>query len=254
MSTHLVLVVIDANDPKALAQWWSEALRWPITFDEPEEVVVEPLGDLEDSVPALVFGLVPEPKTGKNRIHLDLATSADEDQAAIVARLLAAGATRADVGQTGDETWEVLADPEGNEFCVLQGQYEEGNPLAAICLDVVDPRAAAEYWTQASGWTQVEEDDEGIGLANPNGHRPNLDLLKVPEPNTVKNRIHLDVAPPADADQAAEVDRLLALGATRADVGQTGDETWVVLQDPEGNETCVLSARDLKGLGPTSGT
>ena len=251
MSTHLAMVIFDAKDPGALARWWSEALGWPVSFEEDDEVVVEPLDDLEDKVPALVFGRSDDVKVVKNRVHLDLATSAEEDQAAIVARLLAAGATRADVGQRGDETWEVLADPEGHEFCVLEGRYEDGTPLAAICLDSVDPRAQAEYWKAATGWTEVEDDVEGISLANPNGHQPNLDLLKDPNPHTTKNRVHLDVAPPQDADQSAEVDRLLAAGATRADVGQTGDETWVVLADPEGNETCVLSSRDLKGLGPS---
>jgi Glyoxalase-like domain len=188
------------------------------------------------------------PKTVKNRVHLDLASVDADHQAAIVERLLAAGANRADVGQTGDETWEVLADPEGNEFCVLLGQGDPGNPLASICLDAVDPEGLAPYWVAASGWEIAELDDEGVSLANPNGHRPRLDILVVPETHTVKNRIHLDVAPPKEADQATEVERLLALGATRADVGQTGDKTWVVLADPEGNETCVLSARDLPGV------
>jgi hypothetical protein len=251
MSTYLDVVVVDSQDPATLARWWAEALGWSVTLDEPDEVVVEPLGELEDQIPPLVFVPVPEPKTGKNRVHLDLATSAEEDQDAMVARLLAAGATHADVGQDEDVSWVVLADPEGNEFCVLEGRYEEGNPLAAIALDVNDAHAAADYWTAATSWVVVEDDPEGISLANPNGHRPNLDLLIVPDPNTGKNRLHIDVAPPLDGDVDTEVERLLALGATRADVGQTGDETWTVLQDPEGNETCVLSARDLKGLGPS---
>jgi Glyoxalase-like domain len=244
MSTRLTSVVFDARDPAALARWWSEALGWPVTFEDEYEVVVEPVDDLEDQIPVLVFVGVDDPKTVKNRVHLDLATSPEEDRDTIVDRLLAAGATRADVGQTGEESWRVLADPEGNEFCVLEGQFEAGNPLAAIALDSVDPRLQAEYWKAATGWVVVEDDEEGISLGNPNGHKPNLDLLRVPEPHVTKNRLHLDVAPPKDADHAAEVERLLAAGATRAEVGQTGDETWTVLADPEGNETCVLSPRD----------
>ena len=120
MSTHLVSVVIDAADPAALARWWSTALGWPISLEEDGEVVVEPLGtDLEDRVPALVFVPVPTTKAAKNRVHLDLAAEDAEDRDTIVERLLAAGASRADVGQSGDESWVVLADPEGNEFCVL---------------------------------------------------------------------------------------------------------------------------------------
>ena len=252
MSTHFVLIVIDSNDPHRLARWWSEALGWPITLEEDEEVVVEPMDELEDRVPALVFGTVPEAKTTKNRVHLDLASTSPEDQAATVERLLAAGATRADVGQTGDESWEVLADPEGNEFCVLR-EVGDGGPLASVCLDVVDHEAQARFWAEASGWTVTEQDDEGSSLVNPSGRRPHLDLLSVPALSPGKNRLHLDVAPPKDADHAAEVARLVAAGATPADVGQTGDESWVVLADPEGNEMCVLSCRDIPSLSPGPG-
>jgi predicted enzyme related to lactoylglutathione lyase len=251
MSTHLVAVVIDAADPAATARWWSQALGWPISLEAEDEVIVEPIGtNLEDKVPALVFVPVPEAKAAKNRVHLDLASDSIEDQTAIVEGLLAAGATRADIGQTHDESWIVLADPDGNEFCVLLG-HGDGGPLSAICLDVVDHRAQAAFWVAASGWRIVDQDDEGTILASPSSRRPTLDLFQVPEAHTVKNRVHLDVAPPKDADQAAEVARLLALGATEVDIGQTGDESFVVLADPEGNEFCVLSSREIPGLRPS---
>ena len=253
MSTYLVSVVIDATDPGPLARWWSDALGWPISLEEEGEVVVEPLGtDLEDRVPALVFGAVPEAKAAKNRVHLDLASEDAADRDAIVDRLVAAGATRADVGQAEDESWVVLADPEGNEFCVLLGDGD-GGPLSAVALDAVDHEALAAFWVEASGWTVVEQDEGGTILASPSGRRPTLDILPVPEAHAVKNRLHLDVAPPEDADHAAEVARLVALGARPVDVGQTGEETWVVLADPEGNEFCVLSCRELPGLGPAAG-
>ena len=72
--------------------------------------------------PGLVFVLVPEGKTVKNRLHIDLAPHTSDDRDAEIARLLAMGATRVEVGQTGDESWDVLADPEGNEFCVLSSR------------------------------------------------------------------------------------------------------------------------------------
>jgi len=253
MSTHFVSVVIDAVDPPALARWWSDALGWPISFEEDGEVVVEPLGtDLEDRVPALVFVPVPEVKAAKNRVHLDLASEDEADRDAIVERLVANGATPADVGQTGDETWVVLADPEGNEFCVLLGGGD-GGPLSAICLDAVDHRALAAFWVEASGWTVVDQDEEGTILASPSGRRPTLDIFPVPEPHRVKNRLHLDVAPPKEAEHAAEVARLVALGARPVEVGQTGSETWVVLADPEDNEFCVLSCRAIPGLDLPAG-
>jgi hypothetical protein len=116
MSLEWEQVVVDARDPAALAEWWRNALGW---------VAVEggPPGDYEirpalDRLPGLLFGAVPEVKTVKNRLHLDLRP---DDRDAEVERLLALGATRADVGQR-DETWVVLADPEGNEFCVLSSR------------------------------------------------------------------------------------------------------------------------------------
>ncbi|MGV8883532.1 MAG: VOC family protein [Rhodoglobus sp.] len=108
-----------------------------------------------------------------------------------------------------------------------------------LVIDCGDFRAQGHWWADALGWTILDEDHEGIELGNPDGSGPTLLFLTVPEGKTVKNRLHLDFVPD---DQDAEVDRLLSLGATRADVGQ-GEQTWVVLADPEGNEFCILSAR-----------
>jgi len=95
----------------------------------------------------------------------------------------------------------------------------------------------------ATGRIVGDEDDEYLSLRHPDGHLPDLELSRTDDPHTVKNRVHLDVAPWADGDLDEEVDRLLALGATRADVGQGDDVTWVVLADPGGNEFCVLRPR-----------
>ena len=108
-----------------------------------------------------------------------------------------------------------------------------------VVVDCRDFRTLGHWWADALCWTIEDEDDEGIELRNPDGSNPTLLFLNVPEPKTVKNRLHLDFVPD---NQDAEVERLLALGATRADVGQ-GEQTWVVLADPEGNEFCILSAR-----------
>ncbi|WP_374946469.1 VOC family protein [Agreia sp.] len=108
-----------------------------------------------------------------------------------------------------------------------------------LVVDCEDFVAQGHWWADALGWPIVDEDDEGIELKNPDGSSPTLLFLNVPEGKTVKNRLHLDFVPD---DQHAEVERLLAMGATRSDVGQ-GEQSWVVLADPEGNEFCVLSAR-----------
>jgi hypothetical protein len=119
MAIRVQSVSIDAQDPHALAAFWAGVLGWRQTYSDPDEVVLEPpAGSPEDGVsPDLVFGRVPEAKTGKNRLHLDLRP---EDQAAEVARIEALGAKRTFVGQGDDVSWVVLADPEGNEFCVLR--------------------------------------------------------------------------------------------------------------------------------------
>jgi hypothetical protein len=122
-------VVVDCHDPAAQARWWAGVLDWKVFYEADDEVVILPrhftpqsLGSTpwEQIGPGLIFVTVPEDKTVKNRLHMDLAPQLDDDQEAMVESLLAKGATRADVGQSPDEvTWVVLADPEGNEFCVL---------------------------------------------------------------------------------------------------------------------------------------
>jgi hypothetical protein len=124
MAIRIQCLCIDCREPVELARWWAEVLGWEVTFEEPDEAVLEPPAGspLRDVVPDLLFGVVPEGKTVKNRLHLDLRP---DDQAAEVARLEALGATRVDVGQGPDVSWVVLADPEGNEFCVLRALTPE---------------------------------------------------------------------------------------------------------------------------------
>jgi len=105
-------LTVDAVDPQTLGRWWSQALGWVVVDDAPGEFEIRPA---PDQVPGLLFLAVADPRTGKNRLHLDLRP---DDQPAEVSRLLALGARRADVGQ-GEQSWTVLVDPEGNEFCVL---------------------------------------------------------------------------------------------------------------------------------------
>ena len=134
MSLRWYSLVIDCHDVAAQARWWAVVLDWRIIYEADDEVVIVPghvteewLGSTpwEQVGPGLVFVPVPEGKTVKNRLHIDLAPQLDDDQAAMVESLIARGATHADVGQDEDEaTWVVLADPEGNEFCVLSSRAQ----------------------------------------------------------------------------------------------------------------------------------
>lgn len=107
-------VTVDALDPRAQARWWARALGWVVVEEDDHEVEIRVHPD--DRSPGLLFLRVDELGPGKNRLHLDLRP---DDRDAEVARLLSMGATRVDIGQ-GDVSWVVLADPEGNELCVLQ--------------------------------------------------------------------------------------------------------------------------------------
>ncbi|CAN5571727.1 VOC family protein [soil metagenome] len=119
MDLRIQCLCIDTGDPARLAAFWQAALGWRKTHERDDEVVLEPpAGSPEDGVvPDLLFLRVPEEKAGKNRLHLDLRPA---DQAAEVARLEALGARRSDVGQGPDVSWVVMADPDGNEFCILR--------------------------------------------------------------------------------------------------------------------------------------
>ncbi|MGO2037144.1 MAG: VOC family protein [Brevibacterium sp.] len=108
--------IIDARDPHALGRWWAEALGWVIVDESETEIEIR---ETPERLPGLIFGIDDDPKTVKNRMHLDFRP---DDQAAEVARFLSLGAKRVDIGQTGDEPWVVLADPEGNEFCILSSR------------------------------------------------------------------------------------------------------------------------------------
>jgi uncharacterized protein (DUF1330 family)/catechol 2,3-dioxygenase-like lactoylglutathione lyase family enzyme len=116
MPVRLHHIVIDARDLPALARFWTQALGWEILSQRPNEIVI---GTDENAPVGMCFMPVTEAKASKNRLHLDL-TSGPEDREQEIGRLLALGARRVDIGQAGTESWTVLADPEGNEFCVVR--------------------------------------------------------------------------------------------------------------------------------------
>ena len=132
MANRITTVVVDCTDPEGLAGFWSAVLGYERLGTDGEEGWVEigPPGQPEHGpVPSLLFIPVPDPTPGKRRLHLDL-NATDRGQDEELERLLALGATRADVGQTGEESWHVLADPEGNEFCLLRTRVEPLGPAA----------------------------------------------------------------------------------------------------------------------------
>ena len=243
MSARFSEIVVDCVEPVALARWWAETLGWEaVDGSEPGERMLRAPDD-DGTIPALLFLPVAETKDGKNRIHLDLASESLEEQAAIVGGLVARGATRVDIGQTG-VPWVVLADPEGNEFCVLEPRavYRGVGRLAGITMDAAEPIVNARFWAEATGWSIGDQHDGAVTLVPPGRRAPDFVLVQVDEPKTVKLRWHLDVEPVGGASVESEAQRLRELGAVDVDIGQHDDPTtdWIVLADPAGNELCVI--------------
>jgi catechol-2,3-dioxygenase len=115
MASRWYSIVVDSQDPARLSRWWAEVLGYKVIFEQSDEVTIG-----SDGSPSLIFVPVPEHKSTKNRLHIDLNP---DDQDAEVERLLDMGARHIDVGQ-GEQPWVVLSDPEGNEFCVLTARKQ----------------------------------------------------------------------------------------------------------------------------------
>ncbi|WP_034087273.1 VOC family protein [Streptacidiphilus albus] len=231
MSTRLSAVVVEALDPAAQAEFWAAALDWSLAEPGlPGGALAIGPGD-PDGV-RLLFVQTTVPKADKNRLHLDLASG--PDQAAEVARLLALGAVRADIGQ-GAVPWEVLADPEGNELCVLPRPDAEEH-LAAICQDAADVAVQGAFWQAATGWQVTDRGAWGIALRHPSGSGPQLVMGPPVASGPGRNRLRFAVsAAGAGDDPAIERARLLAAGATGPAHEPDGSQEQLLLTDPEGN-------------------
>ncbi|WP_062437244.1 VOC family protein [Herbidospora daliensis] len=240
MGLRLVQVNVKAGDDVALGRFWADALGWEVDTEEPGVSNIEPVGFdwPHPSAVCVDFVAVPDPTAVRHRAHLDLGTSSDAHHAELVARLTALGATPVDA----DVPWTVLADPEGNVFCVREPREGDTGPIAAVVVDCADPHAMAAFWGEATAWVVHEETGDRARLRAAENMGPYLEFLRVPHLKTTAHRVHIDLLPnPVDA-KAAELARLEALGAKPADVGQ-GDVPWTVMADPEGNEFCVLGRR-----------
>ena len=240
MPSHLRALCVDANDPHGLARFWAGVLGWDTAEDGEDGIALLPS---DDTGFRIRFLPTLEPKAGQNRMHFDLTSTSLEHQQQTVATALGLGARHIDVGQRPEEGHVVLADPEGNEFCVI----EPGNNFLADCgfvgaLACDGSQEVGYFWSEALGWPLVWDQDQETAIRSPHGG-PKITWGGPPlPPKTGKNRLHFDLAPPPDGDQQAEVDRLVSLGATRLDLGQ-GEAGRVAMADPDGNEFCVLPHR-----------
>ena len=237
MTVQLVALCVDAIDPQALARFWAGLLDRDVADDG---VTLPPSDDPGFD---LTFQPTRGEKAGRNQIHLHLTSTSLDDQQRVVTRALELGGRHLDVGQLPEEGHVVLADPEGNEFCVI----EPGNAYLAGCgflaeLACDGTRDVGLFWSEATGWPLVWDQDEETAIQSPRGGAKVAWGGPPVAPKTGKSRLHLHVAPGPGGDQSAEVDRLVALGARRLDLGQ-GEVPWVVMADPDGNEFCVVTPR-----------
>ncbi|MDX3068711.1 VOC family protein [Streptomyces sp. ND04-05B] len=240
MTSHLHALCFDAHDPAGLARFWAGVLGCATTDDPYGAVALAPA---DEKGFRLRFLPSREEKTVPNQMHFDLTSRSPEDQRQVVARALDLGGRHIDIGQLPEEGHVVLADPEGNEFCVIP----PGNAFLAGCgfvgaLASDGSQEVGYFWSRALGWPLVWDQDEETAIQAPHGGTKITWGGPPLAPKTGKYRLHFDLALPADGDHGAEVDRLVSLGATRIDIGQ-GDVDWVVLADPDGHEFCLLPPR-----------
>jgi len=240
MASYLSALCFAANDPLGLAHFWGGVLGWEMTDDPAAGIALLPS---DDTGFRIRFLATREPKTGPNQLHFDLTSTSLDDQQETVARSLRLGARHIDVGQRPEEGHVVLADPEGNEFCVI----EPGNNFLADCgfigaLSCDGSQEVGYFWSEALGWPLVWDQDQETAIRSPHGG-PKITWGGPPlNPRTGKNRLQFDLALPGDGNLQAEIDRLIALGATRTDIGR-GDVARVAMADPDGNDFSVSASR-----------
>jgi catechol 2,3-dioxygenase-like lactoylglutathione lyase family enzyme len=227
VAVRLLALSVDAHDPHAQAAFWGHLLGRPVSGP------VVRAGEEPDF--ELRFRPGATDKTRANWIHVHLTSAHPGDQERTVARALALGATHLDVGQTPEEGHVVLADPDGNEFCVIEAgnRYLAGTGfLGELACD--GSRDVGLFWSAALGWPLNWDQDEETSVQSPLGGTK-ISWGGPPLAPKTGRRMGFDLG--AD-DLAAELDRLVALGATR--LGQLDD--GVELADPDGNEFSLRPA------------
>lgn len=233
MTSQLLALCFDANEPSRLARFWAGLLNWQPAEDCSDGIVLSPN---DDTGFQLRFRASQQQKVGQNQLHLDLTSTSLEDQQQTVAKALELGGRHIDIGQRPDEEHVVLADPEGNEFCVV----EPGNNFLADCgfigaLACDGSQEVGYFWSQALGWPLVWDQDRETAIRSLHGGPKITWGGEPPAPRADKNRLHFDLAPAADGDQHGEIERLVSLGATCLDPGPS-EHGSAVLADPDGNE------------------
>ncbi|MFD5633100.1 VOC family protein [Streptomyces sp. NPDC127077] len=236
MTSRLFAICFNATRPSDLARFWSGVLGWQSADGPDDDVAILPS---EGTGFRIRFLPSQEPRTGRNRAHFDLTSSSPEDQLRTVARALELGGEHLDVGQLPEEEHVVLADPDGNEFCVIEAGNKflaDTGVIGALACD--GTREVGYFWSEALQWPLVWDQDQETAIQSPDGGTKITWGGPPVAPKTGTNRLFFELALPADADPEAELARLVSLGATRTSTGE-GSGDRVLLLDPDGNEFVV---------------
>jgi hypothetical protein len=214
---------IDVSDARVSGAYWATMLGWVLEMHDDGDAHLR----ADDGSIQVWLNVVPEPKSVKNRVHLDVnAESLD--------RALDAGAT---VIETFPR-WTQLADPDGQEHCVFVRDRVEGRAyeLGWDCAEGAEHETAV-WWSEVLGGTVGDNTEHGFSWVEgmPGCVWESIDFAGVPEPKTAKNRVHIDV----DTD---DLDALVAHGATVLRAKGDDGLRWTVLVDPAGNEFCAFTS------------
>ena len=231
MVLGLLSVIFDAHDSTRLAQFWADVLGRDVVEDAGDALLPGDGAQL-----SLRFVLSRTEKVGPNLMHMHLTSTSPADQQHRVEKALGLGASHLDVGQRPEEGHVVLADPEGNEFCVT----EPDNAFLAGCgllgeLACDGTRELGIFWSETLGWPLVWDQDQETAIQSPHGGTKVAWGGRRVVRTEVRNRQRLELGS-AGGEEQGEVDRLAALGATRLEMGEDGT---LIMADPDGNEFWV---------------
>lgn len=239
MTSQLSALCFRTKQPSDLARFWSGLLGGESTAGPDDGIAVlppDPAGFRLRFLPGRGV------KTVRNRAHLDLTSRSPEDQLRTVARALELGAEHIDVGQLPEDGHVVLADPDGNEFCVIEAGNKflaDTGAVGALACD--GTQEVGYFWSKALRWPLVWDQDQETAIQSPHGGTKITWGGPPVAPQTGTNRLYLELALPADADMEEEAARLISLGARRTAAGEgAGEGGRVLMFDPDGNEFSVL--------------
>ncbi|MFW5474090.1 VOC family protein [Knoellia sp. CPCC 206450] len=230
-------ISIECSEPVLVGRFWAGVLGWELDEQASDEVVALPHDGTDYR---LTLRRADTPKRDPNRIHFDLTSRSEADMTATVDRALALGGRHIDIGQTADDGHVVLADPEGNELCVI----EPGNSFLADTgviggINCDGSHALGVFWSEVLGWPLVWDQDEETAIQSPTGGSKITWSGPPLMPRLSRDRLHLELSVPSSGDLGPEVRRLVALGAIEQTEANRTDGASVLV-DPDGNEFRVL--------------